>query len=398
MPSSRVISRGLSTAPLAPRLFIRLNQVPTNPHGDGRYIPALDGWRAVAILLVMAFHGLYNTDTTGSHLLASAEKISARVGALGVLIFFAISGYIITSRLYPESSGGRISLRVFFAKRAFRILPPMFLYLGVVATLGLTHVIQLQTHDWAAPVFLSNYFPGSWVTKHFWSLSVEEHFYLFWPFCIVLMGWRRAIGVGVAIMTAVGVWRAYHLAHFPVSPDDPTYEAVRGLFLSHTETRIDYIMAGCILALLVIYYPATLRFLKRCGSGPGQLLLAVLLIATTRAAKADLRSLQAVVIALVVIGTSLTSSWFANRVLSTRVMLFLGKLSYSLYLWQQLFLAHTSLPWMQSIYALPLKFTLAIFAAYLSYNFVERPLIRKGRRVIDSWQQMAPAAAGAIVS
>jgi peptidoglycan/LPS O-acetylase OafA/YrhL len=358
----------------------------------------LDGWRAVAILLVMIFHGLYGTDTSSSHVLAAAEKLSARIGAMGVLIFFAISGYIITSRLYLESAGSdRIALRVFFAKRAFRILPPMLLYLGVIAVLGLAHVIPLEFRDWSAPVFLTNYFPGSWYTKHFWSLSVEEHFYLFWPFCIVLVGWRRAIWVGVGLMATAGIWRAYNLAHLGVTPADPTYDAVRGLVLSHTEARIDYIMAGCVLALLTIYYPATLHFLKRCGTGPGQLLLTVLLVATTRVADVDLRSLQAVVIALIVVGTSITSSFLANRVLSSRAMLFFGKLSYSLYLWQELFLAPTpSIPWMRSVYMLPLKFAAAILAAHLSYRFVERPLIRKGRKVIDSWQQKAPAEAEAI--
>jgi peptidoglycan/LPS O-acetylase OafA/YrhL len=358
----------------------------TNPHGEGSYIPALDGWRAIAIALVMSFHGLFNTDVSGRPLLAAVQKLSARTGSLGVLIFFAISGYIITSRLYAESNGGPISLRVFYTKRVFRILPPMTQYLLVLVALYLAHVITLQRRDWFAPIFLTNYFPGSWYIRHFWSLSVEEHFYMVWPLCIVLAGWRRALWVGVFIVGVVAVWRPWQLAHLVGSMNDPVYVEARGVLLSHTEMRLDYIMMGCIIALMLRFYPGTHRWLHAAGSGVGMVCLLVLLVLSTREQLVDTRTLQAVVIALMVCGSSLTKTWFSTRVLGNRYLLFLGKLSYSLYLWQELFLADSGVAWLRSPLALPLKFAVAIGVACLSYNFVEKPLIRVGRRVIQGWQ------------
>jgi peptidoglycan/LPS O-acetylase OafA/YrhL len=364
-----------------------------NPHGQGHYLPALDGWRAVAILLVLLFHGLFNSDLGNRHWLVRLEEISARTGAMGVLIFFAISGYIITSRLYAESGGQRISLRVFYTKRAFRILPPMVVYLLVLVMLFLVHAITLERADWFAPVFLNNYFPASDFTRHFWSLSVEEHFYFFWPLCIVLAGWRRALWVGVGIVAAVAVWRPWELARLTVGPSDPAYAVMHGDLLAHTDMRMDYIMMGCILALALTFYPWATRLLQAAGSGFGLLVLLVLMLVSTHSFVVDTRSIQAVLIAVAVVGSVKTKSWFSTRVLGNRYMLFLGKLSYSLYLWQQLFLVRSDYAWLRSPLALPLKFAVALGAAYLSYRFVERPMIRRGQVLIARWREADMAKA-----
>ena len=359
---------------------------PHNPHGDGRYIPVLDGWRAVAILTVMVFHGLHTSRLDGSSAFTAASSLSGHVGAMGVLIFFAISGYLITTRLLQDSrQTGKLPLRLFYLRRVFRILPAMAVYLSCIGLLGLTHRIQLERNDWFAPLFLANYFPGSWYTLHFWSLAVEEQFYVLWPLSIALAGWRRALWVGVGIMGVVGAWRGYGLAHLGVSPSDPTYETVRGTFLSHTDARLDYIMAGCVLALLLDFYPGTRRVLERCGSGAGLLCLLLLLGLSASRTRLDLHTPQAILIALIVVGTSLTPSWLADRMLSHPATLFIGKLSYSLYLWQQLLLAPSDSAWLQTPLALPLKFAGAVLAAYLSYRFVERPMIRQGRRAAAHW-------------
>jgi peptidoglycan/LPS O-acetylase OafA/YrhL len=359
---------------------------PQNPHGDGAYIPALDGWRAVAIVLVMLFHGLHNSDLTGR--IAKVGALAARLGALGVLVFFVISGYLITNRLFVESLGsGRVSLRAFFTKRAFRILPPMFAVLLVTAALGLAHVIQLVPRDWLAAVFLTDYWPGSWFTNHFWSLSVEEHFYLVWPIIIVAAGWKRSLWIGVGLIAIVGLWRAYLLAHIALPQADPEYAHVKGLILGRTDTRLDYIMFGCVFALAIVYYPVMLRVLQLAGTGFGQLVLLVLLFATTRNAPVDTRTLQAAIIGLLVCGSANQSSFFSKHILGSRVMVFLGKISYSLYLWQELFLTRSDVEWLRQPAALLLKYAVAIGVACLSFHFLERPLIRKGRSIIDGWKQ-----------
>jgi peptidoglycan/LPS O-acetylase OafA/YrhL len=226
----------------------------TNPHGDGRYIPILDGWRAVAIILVLMFHGLLHVNPNGNGHLQKLIDLSGRTGALGVLVFFCISGYLITQRLVAESRGtGIFSARNFYIKRVFRILPPLALYLLCIGALALLGVIHLVPRDWSAVCFLANYLQGSWHTTHFWSLSVEEHFYLFWPFCILLFGWRRAMWIGVALVVAVAVWRPWELHHH--------FGAERSAYLQHTDMRLDYIMMGSVLALALQFYPSLTNLL-----------------------------------------------------------------------------------------------------------------------------------------
>jgi len=347
-----------------------------NPHGDGRYIPILDGWRAIAILLVLLFHGMYDSDLTGHPRLVLPALIAGRTGALGVLVFFCISGYLITQRLLVESRArGMFSIRDFYIKRAFRILPPLAVFLSVAAALSLVGVITLKAGDWAAPFFLSNYIRGSWETSHFWSLSVEEHFYLFWPVCAIVMGWRRAMWVGVGLICVVGVWRPWELKHVAVSLQART--------LQHTDMRIDYIMMGAVVALAVEFYPGAAIFLKRLGNSFGLAILLVLLVATTRPAPIDLRSIQAILLTLIVCSSALADARLPRLLLTNRPILFLGKVSYSLYVWQQLFLGPTRSTFWSSPYTLPIKYAGALLMAYASYRFVEKPFIRYGRAFVS---------------
>ena len=344
-----------------------------NPHGDGRYIPILDGWRGVAILLVLLFHGMYNSHLAGHPWLSALGLLAGRTGALGVLVFFCISGYLITQRLLLESrSLGMFSLRSFYIKRAFRILPPLVAYLFVLVALYFAGIIALRSGDWSALVFLSNYHSGSWYTSHFWSLSVEEHFYLFWPICAVMLGWRRAMWVGVALIGAVAVWRPWRLQH--VTSQART--------LQHTDMRVDYILMGAVVALVIEFYPWATTILKWLGRSWGLAVLFLLLLASTRTTSLDLRTVQAILLTLIVCASTVADAPLPRLVLTNRPILLLGKVSYSLYVWQQLFLGKTGSTFWDSPSMLPAKYVGALFAAWASYRFVEKPFIRYGRTII----------------
>src|SRR5579871_4680695 len=133
-------------------------------------IPQLDGWRGIAILLVLV-----------SHLMRWCCPWAFKIGGRGVGIFFVLSGYLITSRLLRENEcSARISLRRFYIKRFFRLMPCAWLYLIFLAVLGV-----LQPLEMAGCLF---FFRGALpstpthiLTGHFWSLSIEEDFYLLWP-------------------------------------------------------------------------------------------------------------------------------------------------------------------------------------------------------------------------
>lgn len=339
---------------------------------DSKYIPILDGWRAVAILLVIIFHGLYTTDTTDSRLLAGIASIARRAGPLGVLIFFTISGYLITNKLLSESHDHGFPVRAFYIKRAFRILPALAAYLTVLIGLDFCGVIRLSAGDWSAPLFVRNYWSGSWYTGHFWSLSVEEHFYLFWPLCVLVSGWRRAMWIGVSLIIAVGIWRPWELQRV----------TSRAQALQHTDMRLDYIMMGCVVALAASFYPGMARTLRLLGSSLGLTILLLALVVSTRPWHFDVRSLQAGIITLLVCGSATAGSRIARLLLANNVALFIGRISYSLYIWQQLFLGPQSHPLLRSPAVLIVKFAAILAAASLSYYFIEKPFISYGKTLV----------------
>ncbi|MBV8072845.1 MAG: acyltransferase, partial [Acidobacteriaceae bacterium] len=147
------------------------------------YIPTLDGWRAVAIGMVIAYHAsMVPFGTVEAY--RSSWAYLLRFGHIGVALFFGISGFLITTLLLREEArNGRISLSKFYIRRCFRILPAYYALLGSITILGL---ITSRAELMSSLCFVRNYIHegaggGSYVTGHLWSLAVEEHFYLLWP-------------------------------------------------------------------------------------------------------------------------------------------------------------------------------------------------------------------------
>jgi peptidoglycan/LPS O-acetylase OafA/YrhL len=212
------------------------------------HIPSLDGIRALSFLLVFWGH----------------DHFKPIPGLFGVGVFFFLSGYLITTLMRMEiANTGSISIGDFYLRRAFRILPPF--YLVLVLIILVVKAGWLQGHysvgDLGASVFyLTNYWnfyvhpidmPGFNI---FWSLSVEEHFYLVFPFVMLLMIRfklaRRAQALTLlGICAAVLLWRfilVYHL-HSLNMVFGPVTDPIRTMFA--TDTRIDSILFGCVLAL-----------------------------------------------------------------------------------------------------------------------------------------------------
>jgi peptidoglycan/LPS O-acetylase OafA/YrhL len=175
------------------------------------YIPGLDGLRAIAIAAVLLGHGFVQWDqleilSRGEYTIA---VLAGKLGTAGVKLFFAISGFLLTSRLVRELSEGepRGVLRAFYIRRLFRIIPPLIPYLVTIAIGGLLGLLPVRMSEIAAAaLFAANYIRGkSWFTVHFWSLSVEEHFYLFWAPLLIFAGFRRSklFAVGVIVLTSI---------------------------------------------------------------------------------------------------------------------------------------------------------------------------------------------------
>jgi peptidoglycan/LPS O-acetylase OafA/YrhL len=333
------------------------------------HIPTLDGLRAVAIILVMICHASQDD-----------PKLSG-LGHMGVMIFFALSGFLITTRLLDEYRlKGRISLRNFYLRRAFRILPPALVYLALVSALSAAGIIICSgAAIRAALFFYANYIDGGdrhWRVIHFWSLSVEEHFYLLWPALLigfgVSRGWKTAIGLAAMVV----VWRAtdhhfqilLHVTHDPHLRCD----------FSGTEVISDALLWGCVLAFLKPRLTPTVSSVIAVLSGG---LLAVYTMGIRIPATPHnvefittvMHMLPAVMLGAIVACPSAP----IGRLLELAPLRYVGILSYSLYIWQEMFLGGAG-----PLLPVPLAVCAAFACAYLSYRFIERPCIRIGRQWI----------------
>jgi peptidoglycan/LPS O-acetylase OafA/YrhL len=335
-------------------------------------IPTLDGLRAVAILLVLLSHAIDRERFPGL----------TEMGHVGVMIFFALSGYLITSRLLDEyRATGGISLRNFYVRRAFRILPPAILFLAVLWLLTLTGLVECTTSSIRSALLLyTNYIDvGSlgWRAGHFWSLSVEEHFYLVWPslliFFGVLTGWRTAVAVAVVM----ALWRiGDNRFHILATVFNAPY--LQG-YVYRTDLIADTLFWGCALAFVrQLRLGAPLSTAAAAATMTLMVLFALEIHVPGMPRNIDysipfMHALPAVLLCAVVSCPAAP----IGRLLEMGPMRFVGNLSYSLYIWQQLFLGGpgTRLP-------APLGLAAAFTCAYLSFRFVEQPCIRFGRQWI----------------
>src|SRR5262249_54819702 len=137
----------------------------------------------------------------------------ARHGAIGVDLFFGLSGFLIGTRLLEERRRtARIHLVAFYIRRSFRILPPYLAYLVALTALAAVGVLATPGRELASCLlFVRNYLiptaGGGWYTGHFWSLAVEEHFYLIWPVLLIVWGARNAAWKVAMLAGAVAAWR-----------------------------------------------------------------------------------------------------------------------------------------------------------------------------------------------
>lgn len=289
-------------------------------------LPGLDAIRAIAALMVVY-----------SHL-----GLTWMPAGLGVLAFFVLSGFLITWLLLKEHERyGSISLRLFYLRRALRIFPAFYVYAGVV--IGGVLVVGGQIvwpQVFASLLYVNNYYqailgdPNTGLS-HTWSLGVEEQFYLLWPVAFVsLLRHPRSLGrwlIGVILF--VWVYRAA-LSVYGVSP---------GYIYEAFDTRADHLVIGCLLAVALWnrWMPGLWRAL--CSSSALPVLTLALLAGSTILAfrTPGYRETIGFIVEPLLVGT-LIVQWIAlaespawEWTNSTPVR-YLGRISYSIYLYQQI--------------------------------------------------------------
>ncbi len=367
---------------------------PTSPLKG--YIPTLDGWRAVAIIAVMASHAGHSYSAPRGQD-SFFDRIAS--GTHGVNLFFAISGLLITSRLLEEwDTAGHVSLKRFYIRRAFRILPPALLYLGVVALLGALGLLPVVREELvAAALFFRNYLPAilgpngaGFFTSHYWSLGVEEHFYLFWPALLIFAGRKRALPVAIALASLVAVWR-----HIEAWREIMLYNAIQPNYFVRSDTRIDAIMWG-VVAAHALSRPEIRAAIERYLSTMVIVALFALYGAIVYRYGTRPTFWEATIVPAIVAGTVLRPRSILGRVLESPVMRWIGRLSYSLYLWEFFFVYYHDVPITLGIWqTFPVNLIAAIVCAAASYYLVERPLVRIGHRLAPAMPRDAMDRASA---
>jgi peptidoglycan/LPS O-acetylase OafA/YrhL len=356
-----------------------------------KYRPDIDGLRAIAVLAVVVFH-------------AFPDRLAG--GFIGVDIFFVISGYLISTIIFQSLGQGSFSFVDFYARRVKRIFPALLLVLAACYVLGWFMLLgdeyqQLGKHMAAGAGFVSNlalwgeagYFDNSGDVKpllHLWSLGIEEQFYLVWPLLLVWV-WKRKFNLfSVAVLLAG--------ASFYLNLRGVHRHPVNTFYLPHT--RFWELLCGAVLAWSTLYHKAAVQPLARRLDGwlcqavysvpraaDGQTLSSLLSVAgfgllaygflhvNKNVPFPGVWALIPVAGAVLIILAG-PRAWLNRVILSNRVAVWFGLISFPLYLWHWPLLAFVRIaagdvaPGKVRLAAM----LLAVLLAWLTYRLVERPL------------------------
>lgn len=331
-------------------------------------IKGLDGLRGISVLLVIFSHAMIfdrlEWQNPAFRRLVSAEN--------GVSVFFVLSGFLITLLLLREQAQrGSVSLVNFYARRTLRIFPLYFLAITLVLLFDLWSVISLRSCTYHyAYTYLFNFVPKACsfsAFSHFWSLAVEEHFYIVWPF-VFLLGRRVGIAMLLAFIAASQIWGSTLFG---------TYSA------THSINRWTFpaaapIAYGC-LAAYACASPTVEKWLRKDMASYIMLTGAISGIAGYVAGLPRMCFLAGVTLLILFVYFNQRSPMV--RALEIRPLAYIGLISYGLYVWQGIFTGNGPYRQFPSFPpSIELGLILTCIVAPLSYHFFEKPILRLKRR------------------
>jgi peptidoglycan/LPS O-acetylase OafA/YrhL len=346
---------------------------------SGYRITQLDGWRGISILFVVVGHLVDRRYS--AHPVASS--MAGILSIWGVSIFFVISGFIITKLALREyQKTGRFSIRNFYTRRIFRIIPPFFCYLGIILVASAySFIVQRYPETLVAALFACN-LPSvqcGWFAGHTWTLAFEEQFYILFPLLFASF-WRYAKEVfGTLFVTLVGILFVVRLGQFQswivvagfassfsficIGAAAAAYES--DLVVVSASRHSSYLSYAAVLVVVLLFFLDNASLFPEGNAikyvrGPLNILIFPLCIAW-------------------LVASSVHKSNYFTRMLATPVLQFTGLISYSLYLWQQLFTAPLVFYIHDSIFLVsPLMFG----AAAASYYLIERPSMQACKKLL----------------
>ncbi len=336
----------------------------------------IDGLRAISILFVLGFH-FFSRYLSG--------------GFIGVDVFFVISGFLISTIIFHELENGTFSYVTFYSRRIRRIFPALLLMLIVVYALGWFVLLsnefkQLGKHITGGISFMANlilwsedgYFGQSSQLKpllHLWSLGVEEQFYLFWPILLGLF-WRYRLGFILAIMAVLCLSFIVNLYGIrDLSSASLFYLPV---------TRVWELMLGGLLAYGFLHkgsYFESKQYYVELRAWLGLLLLLIsLLFINEQCIFPGFWALLPVTGALLLLSTP--TAWLNRHVLSIKGLVYIGLISYPLYIWHWIFIAYANVFAINTLMVKALSFTNTFILAVITYEFFEKPIRRAGNKTV----------------
>lgn len=321
-----------------------------------KYIKGYDGLRAISILFVLCTH-------LGSYLLLpSIEYFQVRVfrlisGDTGVNIFFALSGFLITRILIKKKKKEQLNLTNFYIRRFLRLVPPLVVFFSVIAYLMAKDYIKSSVIAFAYSFFyLYNFVPEHFYIRelaHTWSLALEEQFYLTWPLIVLLFNrkWKVVIAYMV-IIACVGFVFFYNSS-------SEGFNAYRWFI-----PAVGSIMFGCLFSI----------YLPKINPIIALILYLFPLYCPTSTLKFSFL-VQAMAVSIMLVWIYRNQDSVLVRVLSVPLLVYIGKISYGLYVYQGLFLRNAPGGdlWFQSF---PVNIVLTFIIAILSYRYLEKPALR----------------------
>ena len=347
------------------------------PQSHPSRLLALDGLRAVSILLVVISHAWLG------HIMP---------GGLGVTIFFFISGFIITRLMLQEfDRDQKIDVRHFYLRRLFRLMPALIVYVAcsLLAMWMVGEPIRL-VELLSVFFYFANYFAIFFSFSSTlmpaplsitWSLAVEEHFYLVFPFLFAVLASNTKWFLRLIVIALVSVvlWRWYLVTQIGLDSlaPDRIYKA--------TDTRVDSILYGTGFSLLLHRYPSARDFFSDWRIFfVGIVLMLVSLLIRDEIFRESVRySVQGIAMAALFYHLIFTDN-LISRLFSSAPMVYIGKISYSLYLYHYLVFALIT-AWMPDA-TLALRIvvmvTVSFLCAHLSYRFVEQYFLQLGRQFL----------------
>jgi peptidoglycan/LPS O-acetylase OafA/YrhL len=362
----------------------------TAPQLKVRY-PALDGLHGIAIIAVLAFHILI--------------WISPKLiwGKYGVDLFFVLSGFLITEILLNTRNKANY-FKNFYINRAFRILPIYYLSLFLFfVLLYLTTPLRNQFHYYSHNILYLLFYFQNWlyilhsvpepkmVLIHFWSLSIEEHFYFIFPLLVFFITDLRKLSLTIFFMIAgiilfrVGVWNSTaqaetkFLLHFMTRIDSICFSCLIGICKVTTDVQLKKIITGfCITAILSYLFFWTFCVLTRQHI-PHFIIMGYTAIASIFA---------------LVIKKSVNSTTLVSKIFNTPILKYFGKISYGVYIYHypilifsEIYIKPYLFRWISNYIIVETIFTFFILCiivgiSHLSYHYFELPIMKKRERYI----------------